>query len=638
LSSELIFEYDYELFLIQNFMLEDTKRHVFYIILTAIILIQFFLLLFNGDSFVGADNLFHFQIARYSFKHPELFLDLSGNPVYSTLLAPFTLIGYNTAKAFNLIVAVLTLAISAKLSDKLFKGSSNYTIILTAFSPVYFLLMITCHSEVLFSLLTIAAVYLFYRNKFISSAILTSFIPFICFEGVLLIPFFAIGYMLKRNYRPILFLSLGIVFYTLIGFFAFGDWLWILHKFPSNSEKFIFENGSLSHLIKNISFNFGVPLLVLIVLGLIYWLFQNILDFSFKKDEFVLFFLISGSWVVYFVFQCYLLWTGIERSSGFIHHFGAIIPLAALTAVKGIQFISDKIKDKRISSVILSLLTIAQVFLLFNTCDLPTKASPTAELIKKSTKYIQQADLTGKIFYFDREIIFQLGIDPYDQSKCCFGINDKSQPSNSMEWGDLLIWDANYGPKNGDVQLKNIEKDPSLKKMESYYLPEEMRGIDGYDYNIQIYKKSILNDTVIISNNYTRVLSFDSIVNTRVIEVDGFKAWKLDSSQDYGPTIFLSPDVVKRYETIELEVTLNYKALQPLNKNEVLLVFSAENDAKSLHYECTDLVFSGSEWEQSQLNIKTPANIQASKMLAYIWNKDKKQVLMKSLIVKVKSY
>lgn len=125
-----------------------------------------------------------------------------------------------------------------------------------------------------------------------------------------------------------------------------------------------------------------------------------------------------------------------------------------------------------------------------------------------------------------------------------------------------------------------------------------------------------------------------------MIEVDGFKVWKLDSSQEYSPTIALSPDIVKLYETLEIEVTLNYKALQTLNHNQVLLVFSAENEGKSLRYEGADLIFSGSEWKQLQLNIKMPANIlsAASKMLIYVWNTNRKQVLIKSMTVNVKSY
>jgi len=618
----------------------DIKRHVFYIILTVVILIQVFLLLFNGDSFDGAENIIHFQIARYSFKYPELFLDLGGNPVYSTLLAPFTLFGYKIAKAFNLIVAVLTLVITAKLSDKIFKGSSNYALILTAFSPVYFFLMIACQSEVLFSLFAVVAVYLFSRNKFYYSAIVISFIPFIRFEGFLIFPVFAFAYLLKRKYWPILFLGLGTVIYTLAGSLAFGDWLWILHKFSSAGQS-VSESGSLFNFITNSNFIFGVPFLVLLVLGLVYWLYQIVRDFSLKDESVMLFMIISGSWLVYFAANSFLCWTDKGGSLGSIRGLGAVIPLAALTSVKGIQFISERIKDNRMATGIISLFAVVQVFMLFIQYDLPTKHNPEKDLVKKSTEYIKQAGFTGKVYYFDPEIIFQLGIDPYDPSKCCLGIKDKMQPSNTMEWGDLLLWDASFGPGNGGIQLATLEKDPYLKKVESFFPQKQNTLMGGSDYSVQIFKKSInKNDSAILSNDYTRVLSFENSLDKRVIEVEGFKAWKLDDSQEYSPTIALTPDVVKRYETLELEITLNYKALQTLNKDKVILVFSAEKDGKNIRYEAAGLVDSGADWKQLKLNVKMPANILTTKsnMLSYVWNMDRKQVLIKSMTVNVKSY
>lgn len=619
-------------------MSDELKRHLFYITLTAIVLIQFFLLLFNGDSYVGADNMSHFQLARYSFKYPELFLDLGGNPVYSTLLAPFALFGYKTTKAFNLIVAVITLVLTAKLSDRIFKGSSNYAIILTAFSPVYFFLMITCFPEVLFSLFAVLAVYLFSRNKLYYSAIVLSFIPFIRFEGIVLFPVFALAFLLKRNYWPILFLSLGTVFYTLIGYFAFGDLLWIMHKFPHPMGQRVFESVSLFHFIANSNLIFGVPFLVLLLVGLTYWLFQIIRISSLKDEKVVLFIVISGSWLVYFAAQSYIYWKWKDESQGLIRVIGAVIPLAALTSVIGFEFISEKIKDKRIVTGIMSMFAVLQVFMLFVGGNIPIKESPAMELVKKSTAYIKQASFSDKVICFDPEIIFQLGIDPYDQSKCGLGIKDKIQPSNSMEWGDLLVWDARYGAGNEGVSMGILKQDPFLKKIESFYLREKNTVGGSSDYNVQIFKKSI-NKTDSVISNHTQVLSFEKYLDKRVVEVDGFKAWKLDSSQEYGPTIALSPDVVQQYETLEIDVTLNYKALQSLNQDKVLLVFSAEKDGKTLRYEGAGLVFSGDDWKQLQLNIKMPSNIlTSSKMLVYVWNIDKKQVLIKSITVNVKSY
>ena len=135
-------------------------------------------------------------------------------------------------------------------------------------------------------------------------------------------------------------------------------------------------------------------------------------------------------------------------------------------------------------------------------------------------------------------------------------------------------------------------------------------------------------------------MSFENSMDKRVIEVDGFKVWKLDSSQEYSPTIVLSPDVVKRYETFELDVKVDYKTPEIINPNQILLVFSAENDGKPIRYEVTGLVYSNSDWKQASLTIKMPANTlkSSSKILTYVWNTKKRMILLKNMTVHVKSY
>jgi len=622
-------------------MSENVKKQFPFIILTTIIFFQVFLLLFNEDINVGGENRSHFQIARFSFEHPELFLDLEGKPVFTVLLAPFTLLGYHAAKSFNLIVAILTLVLTAKLSDKIFKGVSNYTILIAAFSPVYFFLMITCLPEMLLGLFAVGAVYLFSRNKFYYSAIVISFIPFIQYEGVILFPVFALAFLMKRNLWPVFFLGFGTVLYTIIGFFAFNDWLWIIHKFPYSLEGRVSEGGSLIHFVTNSTLIFGTPFLILMILGFVYWLFQNKRNFSMKDENIVLFLLISGSCIAFLAFQFKVWWKETEELPGILRLSGAVTPLAALIAVKGFQFISEKINGKRFATGIIILCLIIQVFLLFMFNDIPTKIKPDKELLIKSSKYIKQADFSGKVYCLDPEILFQLGIDPYNQKECGLGIQDKIQPSDNMEWGDLLVWDSNFGSINNGVKLGNLEKDPFLKKIKSFYLLKNSNGMAYSDYNVQIFKKSVnKNDSVILSDTYTRVLSFENSTDKRVIEVDGFKVWKLDNSQEYSPNITLSPDVVKRYETFEFDVKIDYKTPEIINGNQILLVFSAENDGKALRYEVNDLAYTNTNWKQASFNIKMPANtLKAStKILTYVWNTEKKMILIKNITVNVKSY
>lgn len=622
-------------------MTSEIRKHLFCVLLTAIVLIQIFLLLFNGETYGGADNIGHFQISRYAFTYPELFLDLWGKPVYSTLLAPFALLGYKVAKAFNLLIALLTLVLTAKLSDKMFKGSSVYTVILIAFSPVYFFLMITCLTEVLFSLFLVIAVYLFTQNKFVFSAIVLSFIPFIRSEGMVLFPIFTFAYLLKRTYWPVLFLTFGTVFYSLVGFLVFDDLLWILNKFPYSMGDSIYGSGSLFHFVKTSNFIFGVPFLVFLVLGLCYWLYQILRKFSLRDESLILFIVIVGSWVSYFAAHSYVWWKGTGGSLGLTRVIGAVIPVAALTAVKGIQLISEKIKNRRISIGIIALLVAAQVFMLFKHYDMPTKASPIDKLIEKSVGYLKQAPFTGKVFYFNPEIIFHLGIDPYDQAKCNWGVADKQRPSNSLNYGDILIWDAHFGPNEGGVQLENLEKDSLLDEVKTFLPVEKIQVLGGYDYSIRIFKK-VANklglESTKMTNKIEKVLSFEKYSVPEVVAIDGTKVWEMNSLQEYSPDIIFSISEIQRFEFLEFKLTLQFKALEPLVKDEALLVFSVENENTNLRYEKEDLVSKDNDWQSVTMNIKMPASIpESSKIGIYVWNKDKKHFYFKSLNVSITS-
>ncbi len=615
-------------------------KHIHFIVFVVIILVQAFLLIFNTSTYGGADNISHFQIAKYSFKYPELFLDHWGKPVFTSLLAPFTLFGFKVAKGFNLIIGVLTLLIVSKLANHIYRGSSIFTIILIAFSPVYFSLMNSCLTEVLFSFVLVSAVYFFYANKPILAAVILSFIPFVRTEGIVILPVFALAFLLKRSYWAIVFLLVGTFFYTIIGYFVFSDILWLIHKMPYSTGESIYGSGNLFHFIKKSNYIFGIPFLVVLVPGLVIWGFQNFKKFSFRNENFILFIVIAGSWLTYFAAHSYVWWKGTGGSLGLIRVMGGIIPLAALTSVRTIKFVFKKLRNKYVSYAVLSAIIILQVVWLFVKNDFPLKADPTEQLIKKSADYIHYSEEGKKVFYFNPLLIHFLDIDPYDVSKCNWGIADKNQPSNSMEWGDIMVWDAHFGSNEGGVKLDVLEADPNLKKVKSLYPMEKVTVLGGYDYSVQIFKKSVnKNDTTVISDSCEQVLSFEKYLDKRVIDVDGYKVWHLDSIQEYSPSITLSPNDVKRHELLDVSIKLHYKALQPLVASETLLIFSVKNDEENLRYEKVDLVSDGTNWEELQLNVKMPANIPiASKILVYIWNKDRKSVLIERMTVKVESY
>jgi len=621
-------------------MSANAEKHISYIFFSSFILLQVFLLLFNGSTYGGADNINHYQIARYAFKYPELFLDLWGKPVYTALLAPFTLFGYTVARAFNILIAVLTLWLSFKTAKHLYPGSSVFTIILIAFSPVYFFLVISCLTEVLFSFILIAAIYLFIRNRYSLSAVVISFIPFVRTEGIILLPLFALALLLKRRPFEILWLSTGIILYSLSGYFVFDDILWLINRMPYSLGESIYGRGDLFHFIEKSPEIFGIPFIILLVPGVIFWLYELFKKLSVRDNNLILFILIAGSWMIYFAAHSYVWWRGTGGSLGLERVMGGIIPLAALTAMKSHDLLFKFVNKRYFVYGVLSVIAFTQIVLLFTKNELPLKSDPTEELVRKGTDHIRYNHEGAKVYYFNPLVVHYLEIDPYDTDVSNWGVADKQQPSNSMDWGDILIWDAHFGPNEGEVSPEALENDPYLRKIKSFYPVEKVTVLGGHDYSVQINEKSKeKEDMVAITSHFEHILSFENYINECVKEIDGKKVWEMDKSREFSPTIIIPVQKVMRKEVMELKISLNYMALEKISNDEALLVLSVENEGNKLRYEKSDLISQGNEWKNMEMNIKMPGNIpESSEIGVYIWNTGRKHFLIKEMRVDIKSY
>jgi hypothetical protein len=615
---------------------DKIEKQLLFIFLFSLVILQVVFIFLNETTLGGTDNVTHFQTARYAFKYPELFLDHWGKPVYTALSAPFAIWGFKMAQFFNVVVAILTLFLVYRISKYLYASGAIFIVVLTAFAPIYFLLMTTCLTEILFSFVLVASVYLFIKNKFAFSAIVLSFIPFVRNEGLLLFIVFALAFILKRSHLSIILLLTGAIFYSIVGYFVLGDFFWIINKFPHSVSDDIYGSGELLHFVKNSNFIFGIPLIAIILLGLGYWIFQIIRKIQLRDDNFILFLLIAGSWLAYFAAHSFVWWRGIS-SLGLIRVIGGVIPLAALTGTKGIQLIFEKIKSRNIAVLILFLISVIQIFMFFKQNQLPSKAGPIEDLLAKSVNYIKSEFPESKIYYFNTEIPFMLRFDPYDQTKSNWGIGDKIQPSNSIDFGDIIIWDAHFGPNEGRVPLSALENDPFLERVKSFYPLEKVTVLGGYDYSIQVFEKTrSKNNRNPASVEIIRKFDMENITDTHIIDFKGEKAWSMDESDEYSPAIVVHKNELVQQEVMDFILTVKYYDLEEVNADEVLLVLSIANDEKHLRYEKADLLSSVPGWKTGKIEFRiTEALPGTATVSSYIWNKDRKKILFKDLNIRI---
>lgn len=618
-----------------------SEKQLLYLFLAMLVIVQVFLMLKNENVFEGTDNVTHYQIARYAFKYPHLFLDSWGKPVFTTLVAPFSQLGFHGAQMFNLAVAVLTLLLVFRLSNHIFKGGAIFTVVLTAFAPVYFLLMITCLTEVLFSFFLVAAVYLFAKNRLLLSAVALSFIPFVRTEGIVLFPVFMAAFLLKRNWPAIPFLLTGTLFYSVVGFFAFGDFLWIIHRFPYPTGESVYGSGELLHFVKKSNTIFGIPLILLIIDGLYFWLKEILKKFELKSETVILFILVAGSWITYFAAHSYVWWKGVGGSLGLTRVIGAVIPLAALTGVKAFQPLLGKEVNRKKGIIVLSALTVAQVVLFFQQTRLPFKNGPVEKLITGAAEYVRQNFDDKKVYYFNPEFSFKMNRDPYDQTRCNWGIGDKLQPSNSMETGAILIWDAHFGPNEGRVSLEAVEKDPYLQKIKTFLPLEKVTVLGGYDYAIHIFEKVVKRNESVESDVFTKNLDLNPETSSQVISLAGENVLEIEKGYEYSPNIVIYTDELAGKSVFEGELTVEFQSDEVIAEKDVLLVFSVENGKESLHYAAVPMVWNGGDsgWKQTKLATRFPAGVPAGTLIKmYIWNKNHKHIYVKSLNSRIVSY
>lgn len=281
----------------------ERKKNLFVITSLLLLLLLFVLIAVNTNgTFDSGDSIMHFLYSKYAFKYPEFFLHHWGKPLFILLSSPFSQFGFTGMKVFNCLIGILTAWFVYLTSQRIEIKSSYLSIILLIFAPQYFLALFSGLTEPLFGLFLIFSIYLFIKGKFILSLTIVSFMPFIRSEGLIIILVFLTLLIITKRFKFIPLLITGNFFYAIIGGTYFKDFLWVIHQNPYKGRD-VYGSGSLFHFVTQLPFVIGIPLYILLILGLLfiflavfYPRFRN--KSNFFIDEFLL---IYGCFFAYFI-------------------------------------------------------------------------------------------------------------------------------------------------------------------------------------------------------------------------------------------------------------------------------------------------------------------------------------------------
>lgn len=290
----------------------------------------------TGDA---GDSITHYLYSRYAFVHPEFFFHHWAKPVFVLLSSPFAQIGFKGIIVFNILCATLSALLTYLVAKELEIKRALLIFLLIFFSPLYFQLIFSGLTEYLFGLMLIFGVFLWIKKHSWASLILISFLPLVRSEGLLILVVFAAFLILYKHWRLIPFLLFGQFIYSIIGGVFYNDFLWIVSDIPYINLGSPYGKGQLMDFVFRLNYVIEKPIFALLGLGVLSILFHPIQNIK-------VIYLILSLFGFYFLAHSLFWWLGIFNSMGLPRVLIAIVPLIAIIALLGINWLTSFMKNR----------------------------------------------------------------------------------------------------------------------------------------------------------------------------------------------------------------------------------------------------------------------------------------------------
>lgn len=437
----------------------------------AFVLMVIVAMISDGIYDIG-DGITHFEIAKWSWKHPELFLHHWGKPFFTLLASPFAQFGYKGVVLFNVVCHVLTAWVAWRIGDRMKLPYAFLIGPLVIFAPVSWGVAQSGLTEPLFALTLMAGIYFITGGRNITAAIIISLLPLARTEGFFIAPLFGLFFLIRRDYVSMALLAAGTLFYSILGaLFVHDDFLWLIHGNPYTGES-AYGHGGLFHFVDQNEFIMGWAMALFSVPGLLTLFLRKRIEPAHSIVEIILVF---GSFVVFFVLHSVMWWKGWAGSYGLIRVMACIIPCIALVSLRGLQLVT-RLYEKRTAAVAATLIATIGITV-FNTMNhhglvlQPDEQQQDCIAVAEAAK---KEDPSSRTVYFGHPLVrFLLEKDPYDpaQSREIWDL------PNGQVSGALIIWESGFGEMQYDLTEEELLAFPNVHEITRMDFRERKNGV-----------------------------------------------------------------------------------------------------------------------------------------------------------------
>lgn len=414
--------------------------------------------IYDGTGDAG-DSVYHYLFARYAPLHHELYFDHWAKPLFVLLASPFAQFGITGIKLFNVLCTTGSMFLTYLSARGLGWKHPLLAAVFQAAIPLGFVLSFSGLTEPLFALILAGGLFLCVVHRPLAAAILISFLPFVRSEGLIFAGVFGAYFLIAGNWKALPLLAFGHVVYSLSGWGIHGDLLWVFTKIPYANAGSPYGSGELFHFAKQMLYIAGVPLTVLLVIGV---LSSSSRLFSFRVNPEVTV-LIAGGFMAFFIAHSLFWYLGIFNSMGLTRVFVGVSPLIALLAYKGYsESVGLVAKMSSKAGYGFGAAMVAYI-LVFPLTAHPGAVRPGKNLVLKADQQCalelarkeKVLNCTGRYYSAHPYVNLALGIDPFDPEK-------RLEPSatvleNALP-GDVFIWDNWFCVVERSISRNEAEK------------------------------------------------------------------------------------------------------------------------------------------------------------------------------------
>lgn len=418
--------------------------------------------LLSKGIFDTGDGITHYQIARWSWRHPELFLHHWGKPLFTLIASLPAQFGYKGIVVFNVLCHIGTGWLTWRIADRMKLPYAFLAGPLLIFAPISWGVAQSGLTEPLFALTLMLAIYFITGGRYTMAAVIISLLPFVRTEGFTLAPLFGLFFLVRKEFLPIALLACGTIVYSVIGgLFVHHDFLWVFHQNPYKGEA-SYGHGEFFHFIGRSEFIFGWAMTLLTGMGIVTIPFRKRFTPIHSMTEIIL---IAGCFILFFAAHSIFWWKGLFGSYGLIRVMACVLPCAVLLSLRGLQLATSLFASRKLLRAGIAMIVV--VLTMFNTFSqhhlvlLPDERQVAQQEVADAihTQHLE----TRLMFYGHPVMTHLLNKDPFDQAQCIemYGLPE----SQAFPAGAIVVWDQHFGTVQHMVSEEQLLAHPQLHEV-----------------------------------------------------------------------------------------------------------------------------------------------------------------------------